>query len=539
MTSRVRSLGVALLFVVLTVMMTWPQVTHMSSYVYDADDPLLSIWRISWIAHILPAHPLEIFNGNIFYPEPRTLAYTDSVLLQGLAGAPFIWAGVSNVAVYNALLLLSIALSGWAMWRYALHLTGDPVAAFLAGIIFAFVPYRFDHFHHLELQATVFLPLTLLYFDRVLESRSRRDAWLTMACFTGQIYSCIYYSIFLATALIFIAAYRLVRMPAEERTRLIRVLAVPAVTSAAVAAPYAAAYLLNRASLGDRMDRDIYLYSATLRNYLATSEFNVLYGRTSGWFGQPERLLFPGITAVVLAVVGLLQFDRTRITLAIAGVTGFVLSLGLNTPVYEVLRLVFTPYRGLRAPARASILLFLAISALAAFGYARLVRGRSAAVRNAMAALLAVFLIGEYFTSLGAWLTVPRQPAEVYRWLAKQPRSVVVEVPFARADRLHAIADGLYMFNSTYHWQPIVNGYSGFFPKSFYEMSLYMRTFPDDESIAYLRKRGVEVIVVHGALLGPDEFGATTSALIARPDIEAVAQFQEQMGPDAVFRLKP
>ena len=60
--------------------------------------------------------------------------------------------------MYNALLLASIALSGWAMWRYALHLTGDTIAALLAGIIFAFVPYRFDHFHHLELQATVFLP---------------------------------------------------------------------------------------------------------------------------------------------------------------------------------------------------------------------------------------------------------------------------------------------------------------------------------------------------------------------------------------------
>ncbi len=32
--------------------------------------------------------------------------------------------------------------------------------------MFAFVPYRFDHFHHLELQATIFLPLTLLYFER-------------------------------------------------------------------------------------------------------------------------------------------------------------------------------------------------------------------------------------------------------------------------------------------------------------------------------------------------------------------------------------
>lgn len=538
MTGRARSLGVALLFVGLTLMMTWPQATHMSSYVYDADDPLLSIWRISWIAHILPWHPAEIFNGNIFYPEPRTLAYTDSVLLQGLLGAPFIWAGVSKVAVYNALLLASIALSGWAMWRYALHLTGDTIAALLAGIIFAFVPYRFDHFHHLELQATVFLPLTLLYFDRALESRSPRDAWLTMACFTGQIYTCIYYSIFLATALLFIAAYRLMQVPTAERIRFVRVMAAPALVSAAVAAPYAAAYMLNRSSLGDRLDRDVYLYSATLRNYLATSEFNVLYGRWSQPFGQPERLLFPGITAMALAAAGLMRMDRARVTLAIAAIIGFVLSLGLNSPVYEWLRLVFTPYRGLRAPARASILLFLAIAVLAAFGYARLVRGRTPAMRAAMAALLACALIGEYFTLMGAWLTVPRQPAEVYRWLAGQPRSVVVEVPFARADRLHAIADGLYMFSSTYHWQPIVNGYSGFFPKSFYEMSLYMRTFPDEESIAYLRKRGVEVIVVHGALLGPDQFGATTAALIARPDIEAVAQFQEQMGLDAVFRIK-
>ena len=35
---------------------------------------------------------------------------------------------------------------------------------------------------------------------------------------------------------------------------------------------------------------------------------------------------------------------------------------------------------------------------------------------------------------------------------------MVAEVPFARADALHTIYDGLYMFNSTWHWQPIVNG---------------------------------------------------------------------------------
>ena len=36
-------------------------------------------------------------------------------------------------------LLASIALSGWAMWRYALHLTGSSSGAVLAGIVFAFV----------------------------------------------------------------------------------------------------------------------------------------------------------------------------------------------------------------------------------------------------------------------------------------------------------------------------------------------------------------------------------------------------------------
>ena len=53
----------------------------------------------------------------------------------------------------------------------------------------------------------------------------------------------------------------------------------------------------------------------------------------------------------------------------IIGVVGFVLSLGLNTPIYELLReLVFT-YRGLRAPARAAALVYLALAVLAAYGW--------------------------------------------------------------------------------------------------------------------------------------------------------------------------
>lgn len=537
MTSRARSLSVAALFVALTIAMTWPQARHMGTQVYDADDPLLSIWRISWIAHILPLNPAQLFNGNIFYPEPRTLAYTDSVLLQGLAGAPLIWAGISNVVVYNLLLLGSMALSGWAMWRYALHLTGHHAASLLAGVIFAFVPYRFDHYHHLELQATFFLPLTLLYLDRALESGSKRDVWLTTMCFLGQVYTCIYYSVFLMTAAAPIALVRLARSSPDVRKRFLIALGPAALAAVVLAAPYGYAYVLNRETLGERLDRDVLLYSATFENYFATSEFNTLYGWTRP-FGQPERLLFPGVIALALAGVGLSRFDRNRITLVVAGVIGFIISFGLHSVFYEPLRMAFVAYRGLRAPARASILVFLALSALAAFGFARLTRGRSARSTWIAAAVVLAGLLGEYHTAMVSWFMIPNPPSAVYRWLAEQPRSVVIEIPFARADRLHAIADGLYMYNSTKHWQPIVNGYSGFFPKSFYQLSGSMAAFPDENSIGYLKRRGVDLIIVHGALLGPDDFGATTAALLARPDIEAVAQFDERMGQDAVFRLR-
>jgi len=424
------------------------------------------------------------------------------------------------------------------MWRYALHLTGSFPSAVLAGIVFAFVPYRFDHYHHLELQATVFLPLTLLYFDRAIASGSKRDAWLTMAAFVAQVYSCIYYSIFLATALIPIAALRLWWSAPAARLAFARAILPAAIVALVAVSPYAVAYGLNRGTLGERLDREILLYSATLTNYLATPEGNVVHGGWSHSFGQPERMLFPGVVAVALAVAGLLMMDRQRVTLLVLGVTGFIISLGLNSPFYDLLRVVLLPYRGLRAPARASILLYLALAALAAFGWARLMRGRSRRVTTIATVAIASVLLLEYRTRMEEWLTVADSPTRVNRWLAAQPRSVVAEVPFAHADALHSIYDGLYMFNSTWHWQPIVNGYSGFFPGTFFELAEQTDSFPDERSIAYLKSRGVDLILVHGTLMEPSVFGEITARLLARSDIEALAKFEERMGSEVVFRLR-
>jgi len=536
MSRRTASIGALLLFVALSVLMTWPQARLISTHVPDSDDPLLSIWRIAWIAHILPTAPADLMNGNIFYPEPRTLAYTDSVLLQGLAAAPLIWAGLTPMVTYTLLILASIAISGWTMFLYARHLTNRVSAALLAGIVFAFVPFRFDHLHHLELQATMFLPLALLWVDRALETGSRRDVWLAVAAVVAQVYCGIYYAVFLVTALLFVIPFRWRSVPVERRAGVLRAGVVAAVVGGLVVLPYLAVYVLNRSSLGDRKSSDVLTYSATLWNYLSTPNENVAHGGWSGALGQNERRLFPGIVALAIAAVGVIGMERRRLTLAVVGLVGFVISLGLNTPAYSILSSVLFIYNGLRAPARASILVFLALAGLVAFGWARLERSLKGWA-PAATAVAGLALLGEYATVQKHWYVASPQPPQVYEWLARQPRSVVLELPLTTADRLDLVPDGIYMFRSTEHWQPILNGYSGFFPRTFLELTERMKTFPDEASIAYLKQRQVDLIVVHGGLLAPDRFGAITTSLLGRPDVEANGQFEEPMGPDMVFRL--
>ena len=48
-----------------------------------------------------------------------------------------------------------------------------------------------------------------------------------------------------------------------------------------------------------------------------------------------------------------------------------------------------------------------------------------------------------------------------------------------------------FMYFSVWHWARMVNGYSGFIPKSCADFHAEMAHFPDDAGIDALRRRGV------------------------------------------------
>jgi hypothetical protein len=108
-------------------------------------------------------------------------------------------------------------------------------------------------------------------------------------------------------------------------------------------------------------------------------------------------------------------------------------------------------------------------------------------------ALVAVAALEPFAAPLGL-RPFDRIPA-IYSTVADIPDAVVVEIPFANGRGAASHAE--YMLNSTAHWRPLLNGYSGFQPPGFYEDAKALRGFPDAASIELLRTQQVTHIFVH------------------------------------------
>ena len=163
----------------------------------DLGDPLFSIWRLAWVAHQVVTDPLHLFDANIFFPATLALTYSDSIVLPGLAAAPFLWAGVSPVHVYNLMFVSTFVLSGVAMFFLCRELTGHSLGAFVGALVFAFYPFRFEHYSHLELQMTFWFPLALLALKRALVAGRLRSGVLLGLVLAGQAWSCMYFGLML------------------------------------------------------------------------------------------------------------------------------------------------------------------------------------------------------------------------------------------------------------------------------------------------------------------------------------------------------
>jgi hypothetical protein len=504
----------------------------MPGWVPDIGDPLLSTWRIAWIAHQIVRDPIHLFDANIFYPERRALALSDATIVPGLMGAPLFWIGVPPVATYTIVLLSTFVLSVVFTFLFVRRLVGHAGAAVVAAVIFGFYPFRFEHYSHLELQMSFWVPLALWAFHRTLERGATRDGVLTGLAISGQTLSSMYYGLFLATYLIPIAV--VLWLTRRVATGAARALAAGALVATLLVAPVALPYLQNRAVVGERQFGEIDFYSATPQDYLAAHPRSA----TWGWMqltNNPERHLFPGVLAVALAIVGLSSsFSRLRLAYAAALALAVDVSLGLHGILYKSLYHYVLPYRGLRVPARMSILVGFTLAVFAAWAVRRIAARLPARVPATLVpAVLSALILLEYRPSIELE-PIWKKPPAIYDRL--EPSAVIVELPLPGKETL-AWFDTRYMYFSTFHWRRLVNGNSGFFPPSYIRFLKTMQPFPDAESIATLKMMNVDYVILHGAFMEPDAYSAMRGKLDASSDVSVVQRFTWEEREGTVYRL--
>jgi hypothetical protein len=526
------------LFCVLSVAHTWPLATNPARLArVDNGDMLLNAWIMGWVAHQLPRDPLHLFDANIFWPDRLTLAYSEHLLLQSALTLPVQWLGGSPVLAHNLAMLAGFALTGWAFCLLARRWTGSWPAGLVAGSLAAFNTHTLTRLAHVQAQHLEFIALALFALDRLFVDRRVRDA-VTLGCaVTLQGLASIYLLVFTGAAMAWSALARLEAWLRPRRLRLAGLLglsvAVALVTSLPVIWPY---YRLRTEMGFQRSPEDARKHSTSWHDFAATGARVHFDTWSAPYFARSQSAAFPGVAALLLTAAALARGrhwrdGRFRMVLAMTlggALMSFMARWDGYAWLYEHVRML----QGIRAPSRAVVLALVGVALLAGYGV-REIETRWGRRRGwgLVAALLVVLVNAEASRAPLDFPTYEGIP-RVYDVLRGEKHAVIVELPLW-SYRV-ASANAPYLLNSTRHFRPMLNGYSGIIPPSYHRSVEAVDGFPGPASLAALHALGVTHVVVH---VGDFRHGYGAEALGQVQHHPALVPVAEQ-GDIEIYRLR-
>lgn len=492
-------------FVVLAIGHTWPLASAPAALSRnDNADTVLNEWTMAWVVHQAPVHPFHLFDAPIFYPEHGSLAYSEALVLQSAFAAPLFAFGATPVLAYNVVLLAGMALTGWSMCVLLVRWTGSWAAGLVAGTALAFNAHTLTRLPHIQAQHAEFFPLALLALDSVLRSpRWSRVAWLA-ASVVGQALASIYLLAFTAVALTVACLSRPEDWLHRRGIRVAARLSAGALAAGIALAPLLLPYWHLRSAGFVRSLDEAAWFSASVRDYVTTP------ARWYPWAGG-GLALFPGAVALVLAIVALLsgvalRDRRPRMCLAFAAV-GVLFSFGpAVVPGYEWLYGAVPVLQAIRMTSRFGYLGIVGVAVLAGYGVTvvgGLLPARGVGRPVLLAALVALAALEPLAAPIAYEPFRGINPIYArFSAITHGANAVVAELPYPDEDRIYANAG--YLLNATAHWRPMLNGYSGFVPRSYVARAPALAGFPSDGALSALRTAGVTHVFVHEDAFGAD-----------------------------------
>jgi hypothetical protein len=301
-----RWLAPVLLYVVVTVAMMYPLLRHIGSVLpHDLGDPVLNTWLLWWSTKQVPLTSAW-WNAPMFFPAADVMALSE--LLIGLLPITVVvqWLTHNPLTAYNVAFLLSFPLSGLSAYALAVDLTARRDAGVLAGLAFAFAPYRMGHLGHVQVLSYYWAPLVLLGLHRYLRTHDWRwliafaGAWLMQSLTNG--YALFHMTLFvvlwmiwfarpLGSALAILAAWAIAAMPLLPELLKYRQV-------------HQALHLV-------RDINEIKQLSIAVTDLFAVPSDLVVWG---SWLvpGRSEKGIFPGATMLIVGVVWLISSKPWR-----------------------------------------------------------------------------------------------------------------------------------------------------------------------------------------------------------------------------------
>ena len=305
---------IVLAFCLLTSAITWPYVTRLRDAVSGRNDPYLTSYLMWWDYHATFTNPLNLFHPNIFYPYRYVLAFSEHCYGIALPFFPLYALGFRPLTVHSLAVFFGIALSGYAAFRLARTLTNSYAIAWIAGIYFAFMPYRFNMLGQLMYLFSVWVPLLFEALILFVQERSRkRAAWLGFAFFMTGLTTITWF--LLSTVPLAIAAAILLTRKRLWRDRKFWQRGAIALAAGSVALlPFMMPYFIAAKIYGfKRRVDEVRAHSALPIHWLVSDEHNRLWhglGRDIPDAGKFQ--MFPGMLALLLSIAELLLVASFR-----------------------------------------------------------------------------------------------------------------------------------------------------------------------------------------------------------------------------------
>ncbi len=531
----------------LACLLTWPLIAHVATRVPDTSpgarfDALYSAWVLSWQSHALVTRGASLADANIYYPTPKALFY--GPLGRGALPlfAPAFLLTENPALALNLLFLLSIALAAATLhlvvWTWTRSHAAGLVAAFtllanrwLLRTFVSGVPH---------LCVLFYFPLVIFLAAKPVLGR-----WSAVALVAFAFLQCTTDVVYMTPAVLLPLTVLAVRFGVQRtaRRRGERLLAVVAIAAALVAASYAGllAALRTNPAIHQQTNWVVSheasppapkgLNDGAPRRQRANAVANLLSSLLSerSPLGVPSAvllLILCGAASVLVRGEQVVGEERSAWRHA-----AFWLAMGLVIslpPKFEWWGEVYTsPVRALgkwypvldfmRDSARVRVPALFGLALLAGLAFAELLqrmglRDRRDVRKRFASAALAALMSGAMYAQYALALGQPRAyggPLPPYR-LRELPRSdssvlkalrsadgPVVEVPVFASYPTFPAVHALAMYHSIFHWQPLLNGYSSYWPARFPRRMEIAARLPEPRAVRALQElTGLSYILV-------------------------------------------